>query len=829
MATHRHSVLPGYYPASPKQKKKVSHSKTSAKSTYSPSRFNYYNPYNLPTAQNGGGIFGIDMPDWLKTGIQVLDPTGITSWGDAGRAISEAWDNPSWGNVGNALLETFAAVPVVGKAGKALKIANRAARVGRAGKVAKAVSTAGKIMRPIKAVDRVGARVLKAAVSKPTRKAIQKISPKLGKKVNQVRTKIKSTSNRLGTNYPGITTATNAANRNARFWKAADQYILPSSEQQAKDIINTQVEQAPTETYNIQSGNDSAVNEILMLDIDSLLNDQDISLPDQPVSLPQQQYGGGYSADEIYDPSQMYYYAYGGVPTNPGFNSLPDAVQERIISSLMYGGNSYQMGGELGDGEDVPVDFYPEERYYPEFSESPDVSSLEEEGMMRPGSYFDMDIPEPVAFSTASSAPTISPKAALYPTPSAFNLQPYEGYSIVDFLKEQGLPYDYTSRKEIAKMVGIPNYRGTASQNLQLISVIQANPDVLSSMSQSASSGPRTSGGGRRTGVPSVSSSQDGDSNFSFDLNQQMPQAVGTNIVRGSSTPVPTAASSQRRSSKKSDTSSVAKKPQTSKKKASDLEGFNRKMADSYIAGTQAAVMPMGYNFQTIEPYFGIDRQLPPSRYPGLPFSSVLGLPPSRPLGLPASTTSNRALPSIGSNTSKQAVVSEVEKIIQRAVSRGTWISSDFSDLAKAGVRQSGIDKIKNAYKLGSQSSRMPTSPRIGTGSRGQSTQQKLSRIAKLARMLKEAGKYASRYGRFFRFEDGGDYSGTFSGNSYYDMGGDYPFGGVVHPNQMFADPYNLPEYQTGSEYDDLGEDEMYVTPEELEQLRQQGYDFDVI
>jgi hypothetical protein len=43
----------------------------------------------------------------------------------------------------------------------------------------------------------------------------------------------------------------------------------------------------------------------------------------------------------------------------------------------------------------------------------------------------------------------------------------------------QGKPADFSSRKELASILGITNYRGTASQNKQMIKMLQQNPDVL--------------------------------------------------------------------------------------------------------------------------------------------------------------------------------------------------------------------------------------------------------------------------------------------------------------------------------------------------------------
>jgi hypothetical protein len=59
-------------------------------------------------------------------------------------------------------------------------------------------------------------------------------------------------------------------------------------------------------------------------------------------------------------------------------------------------------------------------------------------------------------------------------------LKDYKGTSVVDFLAAQGMSKtDYASRKELAKTLGISNYRGTAAQNMQLIQTIKSSPDML--------------------------------------------------------------------------------------------------------------------------------------------------------------------------------------------------------------------------------------------------------------------------------------------------------------------------------------------------------------
>jgi hypothetical protein len=75
-------------------------------------------------------------------------------------------------------------------------------------------------------------------------------------------------------------------------------------------------------------------------------------------------------------------------------------------------------------------------------------------------------------------APVSAPSP--YVPTNKFNLKDYKGVSIVDFLAAQGKPADFASRKQLAASLGIANYRGTASQNSQMLSMLQQAPDALS-------------------------------------------------------------------------------------------------------------------------------------------------------------------------------------------------------------------------------------------------------------------------------------------------------------------------------------------------------------
>lgn len=58
--------------------------------------------------------------------------------------------------------------------------------------------------------------------------------------------------------------------------------------------------------------------------------------------------------------------------------------------------------------------------------------------------------------------------------PTKEYVKSYTGYSIVDFLDQSGKPSDFASRKELATKMGIPEYRGTASQNLLMLNALRS-------------------------------------------------------------------------------------------------------------------------------------------------------------------------------------------------------------------------------------------------------------------------------------------------------------------------------------------------------------------
>lgn len=75
------------------------------------------------TQYKGGGGLTIDDVNNspIATVVKLLDPTGVSSWYDVYSAGKDMYKNPSWSNAGSLALESFGAIPLIGKAGKAIK------------------------------------------------------------------------------------------------------------------------------------------------------------------------------------------------------------------------------------------------------------------------------------------------------------------------------------------------------------------------------------------------------------------------------------------------------------------------------------------------------------------------------------------------------------------------------------------------------------------------------------------------------------------------------------------------------------------------------------
>jgi hypothetical protein len=157
---------------------------------------------------------------------------------------------------------------------------------------------------------------------------------------------------------------------------------------------------------------------------------------------------------------------------NQSSGFIPD--YENIMPQAMYGmsyGGGYLPTAEYGMEMNSPNDPPRQE----DFSDYASYKAAYDEWLS--GIQQEADMAESVPQGSPQSAPMNTP--IISAPVGNVNLKSYQGTSIVDFLMAQGKPADFSSRKELARSLGINNYRGTASQNAQLIQIIQQNPDLL--------------------------------------------------------------------------------------------------------------------------------------------------------------------------------------------------------------------------------------------------------------------------------------------------------------------------------------------------------------
>lgn len=123
------------------------------------------------------------MPNCKNVGwdiIKFLDPTGVTSWKDASKAVTKAIKDPGIVNTGDAALETLGALPIIGK-------------VGKAGKVIKLVDKALGKYKPLK-ITKALLKIPGKTIQKPIEKGISIVtkSPVVQSAIKLNNAKVKS-------------------------------------------------------------------------------------------------------------------------------------------------------------------------------------------------------------------------------------------------------------------------------------------------------------------------------------------------------------------------------------------------------------------------------------------------------------------------------------------------------------------------------------------------------------------------------------------------------------------------------------------------------------
>jgi hypothetical protein len=86
----------------------------------------------------------------------------------------------------------------------------------------------------------------------------------------------------------------------------------------------------------------------------------------------------------------------------------------------------------------------------------------------------------PVVMNLPANAPAANKKTSASRSKGS-------SYSVVDFMNSQGMPSDYATRKALAEQMGIKGYRGTAEQNMILISALSQGAKSQGSKAASVS------------------------------------------------------------------------------------------------------------------------------------------------------------------------------------------------------------------------------------------------------------------------------------------------------------------------------------------------------
>jgi len=154
------------------------------------------------------------------------------------------------------------------------------------------------------------------------------------------------------------------------------------------------------------------------------------------------------------------------------FRAHPEA---KHLQKMSYGGGMYAYAN---GGEPVSSD-YPD---YRTFKAAHDAWEASQNSSANDGL---LDYTLPTAGPTglpdyllAQQQPPTAAASQVAPK-QRVTLNPYEGVSIYDMLTAQGKAGDYQSRKQLAKTLGIEDYRGTPGQNKLMMEMIRQNPDVL--------------------------------------------------------------------------------------------------------------------------------------------------------------------------------------------------------------------------------------------------------------------------------------------------------------------------------------------------------------
>ena len=145
------------------------------------------------------------------------------------------------------------------------------------------------------------------------------------------------------------------------------------------------------------------------------------------------------------------------------------------------------------------MDQYTAMNGYDEYPQESDTTSQQGYGHMRWHPEWNDEEIIPQQAQMVAQAQTVQAQQPVTPTSAPIPTRPsYTGPSIVDYLGMNGKASDYNTRKLIAESMGIKNYRGTGAQNTKLLKQLLDNPNGIDGYNYTVNAG--NAGGNNVTG-----------------------------------------------------------------------------------------------------------------------------------------------------------------------------------------------------------------------------------------------------------------------------------------------------------------------------------------
>ena len=473
------------------------------------------------------------------------------------------------------------------------------------------------------------------------------------------------------------------------------------------------------------------------------------------------------------------------------------------------------------------MDQYTAMNGYDEYPQESDTTSQQGYGHMRWHPEWNDEEIIPQQAQMVAQAQTVQAQQPVTPTSAPIPTRPsYTGPSIVDYLGMNGKASDYNTRKLIAESMGIKNYRGTGAQNTKLLKQLLDNPNGIDGYNYTVNAGNAGGGnnitrGGNNSGNNGGGNS--GGNNGGGNNGGGLPKVDST----GSPIVVPPIFSDSIMNADHNNTGLVKQKPITN----TGTSGTTK-----MLALTAAAVVAGGI---TAYEAANLRNLIKSGAFKNsAEFEEKLA---NTRFNLKTQTMDNV----VGSAKDFQkwwkGLPNKQKSILNNLDANEI---AGFNSELRAGSGLKDLEAYNMLKEAEAEGQILKDAKALGTESKGTGAMLKEAYIAaKNTPWIMKSLNLAKK----LRFDDGGS---TFSGNAWYQDGGNYDDTNTMNSSGAYGYGYEMggyiPDYQMaygGAPQNYYGNQaknftfasggrvgqEMEVTPQEAEMLRQQGYQFEIL